>query len=75
MDHEFNQDGYRFIQQGDTLLLEKRVETPHNKMRQWVNVLSGSLNHEDVDGHHDGFTVKEMKMFIEFFDVIKGGRK
>ena len=75
MDHTVNNEDYRFVLNGDTLLLEKRVETPHHKTRQWVNVLSGSVHHGDVDGHHDGFTVQEMRMFIDFFDVVRNGRK
>ena len=74
MDHTVDVH-YRFIFQGDTLSLEKGIFTPHHKMRQWVSVLSGHLGYEDVDGHHDGFTIQEMRMFIDQVDVLRKGRQ
>lgn len=75
MDHTVKNENYRFVIEGDNLLLEKLVETPHQKMRQWVNVLQGDVRHGDVSGHHDGFTVQEMRMFIDMVDVIQKGRQ
>lgn len=75
MDHKVEDVNYRFVLQGDHLHLEKLVEVYPHKMRQWMNVLSGSVQFEEVDGHHDGFTVGEMRMFIEHLDVIRKGRE
>ncbi len=75
MDHTVKNEDYQFIMQGDTLSLEKLIEVPFHRMRQWVNVLSGSLHHGCADGHHDGFTIQEMRIFIDMVDVIQKGRK
>lgn len=76
MDHitVINED-YRFVLNGDFLRLEKRTTRLPLTGTQWVDVLGGSLEYGEVDGHYNGFTIQEMRMFIEKYDEVREGRQ
>ena len=69
-----NNQQYKFEVDEEALVLFKMILMPEPFGEQWINVLTGDLLYGEVEGHYNGFTVQDLKIFIDKFDEIKQGR-
>lgn len=65
-----NNEQYKFEVYKEVLTLYKMVVMPEPWGEQWIDALTGDFLYGQVYGHYDGFTVQDLRIFIDKFDEI-----